>query len=91
MGNLSSAFERADTCAAYPYGAMNFIPELGIRGSKLPIAVRGGAESLKGPHRIGDGRNFSKDLHALFNKYLSNESNFRVSILLDSTFKGPYS
>jgi hypothetical protein len=31
MGNLSSAFEKADTSAAYPYGAMNFIPELGIR------------------------------------------------------------
>jgi hypothetical protein len=31
MGQLSSAFEQADTSAAYPYGAMNFIPALAIR------------------------------------------------------------
>jgi hypothetical protein len=26
----SSAFEKADTSAAYPYGTMNFIPTFGI-------------------------------------------------------------
>jgi hypothetical protein len=31
MGQLSSAFEKADTSAAYPYSAMNFIPALAIR------------------------------------------------------------
>jgi hypothetical protein len=30
MGKLSSALENADTSAVYPYGAMNFILELGI-------------------------------------------------------------
>ncbi len=28
--------------------------------SELPIAVRGGAESLKGSHKMGDGRIFLK-------------------------------
>jgi hypothetical protein len=31
MEKLSSAFEKADTSTAYPYGKMNFIPQLGIR------------------------------------------------------------
>ena len=31
MGKLSSAFKKADTSAAYPYGATNFIPALAIR------------------------------------------------------------
>jgi hypothetical protein len=30
-GKLSSAFEKAGTSAAYPYGAMNLIPTLEIR------------------------------------------------------------
>ncbi len=35
-------------------------------GSKLPTTIWGGAESLKGSHRMGEGRNFSKNLHTLF-------------------------
>ncbi len=30
MGKLSSAFEKANTSAAYPYGLINFVPALGI-------------------------------------------------------------
>jgi hypothetical protein len=30
VGKLISAFEKANTSAAYPYGTMNFIPALGI-------------------------------------------------------------
>jgi hypothetical protein len=54
MGKLSSAFEKADTCAAYPYGTMNFIPALGIR-SELPTAVREGAELLRALTGWGTG------------------------------------
>jgi hypothetical protein len=52
MEKLSSDFEKADTSAAYPYGAINFISSLGIR-SESPTAVRGGAESLKGFSHMG--------------------------------------
>jgi hypothetical protein len=31
-----------------------------VQSSVLPTAVRGGAESLKGSHRIGDGKIFLK-------------------------------
>jgi len=54
MGKLSSAFEKANTSAAYPYGAMNSFPRWQFV-SELPTAVRGGAESLKGSYRRGDG------------------------------------
>jgi hypothetical protein len=42
----------------------------------LPTAVRGGAESLKGSHKMGDGRFFLNLCASLFNKDLSNEPNF---------------
>jgi hypothetical protein len=58
-GEVSPAFEKADTSAAYPYGAMNCIPALAIY-SELPRAIRGGVESLKGAHRMGDGQIFLK-------------------------------
>jgi hypothetical protein len=31
MGKLSSAFEKVDTSAAYPFGVINLIPALGIQ------------------------------------------------------------
>jgi hypothetical protein len=57
---------------------MDFIPALAIRFQIAnPTAVRGGADSLKGFHRIGDGPIFLKNLRAsLFKKGLSNEHNF---------------
>ncbi len=43
MGKLSSAFEKAETSAAYPYSMINFLPALG------DIAV-----TSKDSHRVGD-------------------------------------
>jgi hypothetical protein len=84
---LSSVFEKANTNAAYPYNAMNFIPALGMH-SELPIAVRSGAESLKGSLRLLDRRIFLKSLAPL-----SLIKAFRInlisaeSISQDNTFK----
>jgi hypothetical protein len=45
---------------------------------ELPTVVREGAVTLKGSHRMGDGRDFSKNLRgSLFNKGFSNEPYFR--------------
>jgi hypothetical protein len=46
--------------------------------SELPTAVRHGAVSLKGSHRMGDRLDFSENLFcaSLINKGLSNETNF---------------
>ncbi len=45
--------------------------------SESPTAVRGGSESLKGSHRMGDGRIFQKIPAPLsFIKAFLNESNF---------------
>ncbi len=57
-----------------PYGAMNFIPALGI-SSELPTDVRGGAEFFDGLSQDEGRADFSKNLRAsLFNKYLSKET-----------------
>jgi hypothetical protein len=55
MGKLGSAFEEADTSPAYLYGAIYFIPSLGIR-FLFANSCRGGAESLRDSHRMGVGR-----------------------------------
>jgi hypothetical protein len=58
MGKVSSVFQKADTSAAYPYGAMNCIPAL---ATNFRIAKSyGGVESLKDSLRMGDGRIFLK-------------------------------
>jgi hypothetical protein len=57
LQKLSSAIEKEDTSATYPYGAMSFIPALAII-SELPTTVKGGAESLKGSQSLEDGRSF---------------------------------
>jgi hypothetical protein len=48
---LSSAFEKADTSAAFPSGPMNFMTRVGnsfpIANFRLPTAVRDGAVTLK--------------------------------------------
>jgi hypothetical protein len=45
--------------------------------SLMPITVRDGTESLKGSHRMDDGRIFLKNLSdTSFNKDLLNEPNF---------------
>jgi hypothetical protein len=67
MGNLSSAFEKADTSAAYLNGAMNFSLSYWEFVSKLPTAVRGGAKSSKGSYRMGDGQIFLNLRAPLFN------------------------
>ncbi len=76
MGKLSSAFKKADTSDAYPYGATNFISALAIR---FPIAnsYTTWSEIFKGLSQDGERADFSKSLRAsLFNKGLSNEPNF---------------
>jgi hypothetical protein len=78
MGKLSSATEKANISAAYPYRRINFIPALGII-SELPTTVRDGAVTFKGSHRMGDGPIFLKISapHSLvFNDDFSNEPTF---------------
>ncbi len=75
MGNLSSAFEKANHSTTYPYGAMNFIPALAIR-FRIVNSLWGGAVALKDSQKVGHG-DFSENLRAfLFNKDRSNETNF---------------
>jgi hypothetical protein len=54
MGKLSSAFEKANTSAAYPYGAMNSFPRWQFV-SELPTAVQGGEESERALTGWGKG------------------------------------
>ncbi len=90
MGKLSSALKKADTSGhysdAYFYGATNFIPALAL--AIQPTAVRRGAKSLKGSHRMGNGQIFLKT-----SAPLSLTKAFRMSLIsagsisLDSIFK----
>ncbi len=76
-GKLSSAFEKAYTIVLpipmaqwISFPCWQFI-------SELPTAVQGGAESLKGSHRMGDRRIILKIIRTShFNKGLLNEPNF---------------
>jgi hypothetical protein len=59
-----------------PYGAMNFIPALGIRFRTANSCTRR-REIFTGLSQDGGRADFSKSLRAsLFNKYQSNEPNF---------------
>ncbi len=61
----------------YPYGAMNFIPELAIH-FWIANSLWGGAVAVKGSHKMDGYGDFSENLRAsLFNKDLSDEPNFR--------------
>jgi hypothetical protein len=67
MGKFSSTFEKADTSAAYPYCAMNFIPALGIRFRMANSRTRLRC-NFKGLSQDGGWANFSHNLLAyLFN------------------------
>jgi len=82
MGNLSSAFEKADTSAAYLYGEINLIPALGIRfriancctwwrGIFTRISQDGGLDLLPIAAQDGGRGDFSENLRtSLFNKCL---------------------
>jgi hypothetical protein len=63
MGKLSSAFEKAETSAAYLYGAMNLTPALAIRFqiAKSFMRWRG---IFKGFSQDGGQTDFSQNLHA---------------------------
>jgi hypothetical protein len=53
-GSSVSAFEKADTSTAYPYGAMNSFPGWQFV-SELPTAVQGGEESERALTGWGKG------------------------------------
>jgi hypothetical protein len=55
VGKLISAFEKASTSAAYPYGTMNFIPALGIHFRIVKNRTRWRV-TLKGFHGWGKDR-----------------------------------
>jgi hypothetical protein len=86
-GKLNSAFEKADTSADYPYGAMHFIPALAIhfRIAKTVKSCRRWHGVFKELSQDGGRADYTKHLRAsLFNKGLSNEPNFGRIHLLDS-------
>jgi hypothetical protein len=86
MGKLSSAFEKADSSAAYPFCGMNFIPKLGIRFRIAKVHTRWVC-NFKGLSQDGDGWIFQK-----ISAPLSLIKAFRInlitagSILVNSTF-----
>jgi hypothetical protein len=86
MGKLISAFKKANTSAAYSYGAMNFIPALAFRIANSCTRRRG---IFKGLPQDEGRPDFSKSFVPL-----SSIKAFRMnlisarSISLDSTFKG---
>jgi hypothetical protein len=64
---LDSTFEKAETSAAYPYCAMNFIPALGIRFRMANSRTRRRC-NFKGLSQDGGWADFSHNLLAsLFN------------------------
>ncbi len=78
MGKLTSAFEKAGTSAAYPYGAMNFILALAIyfRIAKTVNSCTRWRGIFKELSQDGGRDDYSKHLRAsLFKKGLSNEPN----------------
>jgi hypothetical protein len=88
MRKLSSAFEKAYTIAAYPYGTMNFIPvsEIHFRIANSRSRWRC---NIKGLSQDGGRTDFSENLRSsLFNDDLSKESMLSDrSISLDRIFK----
>jgi hypothetical protein len=81
MEKLCSDFEKANTCVAYPFGAMNFISLLGIR-FRIANSCTRWCGIFKGLSQDGGQADFSKNLHAsLLNKGLSSEpSRWTVSL-----------
>jgi hypothetical protein len=89
MGKLSSAFEKADTSAAYSYSMMNFVPLLGIQIKIANSCTRWYCEALwyfKGLSQDGNGRIFLKTSTPLsWIKIFRMNLISAGSILLDST------
>jgi hypothetical protein len=62
-GNSVQPLKKADTSATYPFGAINFIPALGINFQISKKTTRGeGAVTLKGSLWMGDETDFSENL-----------------------------
>jgi hypothetical protein len=86
MGKLSSAFKKPTLVPLIPTARRISFPHWHFV-SELPTAVRRGAKSLKGSHRMGNGQIFLKT-----SAPLSLTKAFRMNlisagyILLDSTF-----
>jgi hypothetical protein len=88
MGKLSSAFEKADTSAAYSYGAMNFIPALAVRFQISNSGTRWRG-IFKGLPQDGGRPDFSKSFVPLSSIKACRMNLISAgSISLDSTFKG---
>jgi hypothetical protein len=75
-GELISAFEKADTSAAYPYAQRISLPCWKFV-SKLPTAAQDGAITLKGSHRMRTGGFFYKN-----SAPLSLAKAFRMNLIL---------
>jgi hypothetical protein len=79
MGKLSPTFEKADTSAAYPYGAMNFIP---ANGNSVPNCQQL-YEVARNLSQDGGRSDFSLSLINAFRIHLVSARH----ISLDSTLK----